>query len=86
MLISRNLICALSLLGQLPTIGTACLTNQVLTGLRCFVSGWGRNSFTTGAYQNVQKQTDVPLVDGVTCQTSLRTTRLGATFTLDTTR
>lgn len=73
-------------MGQTPTITTACLTSQVVTGSRCFVSGWGRNAFgPSGQYQTIQTQTDVPLVDANTCQNQLRSTRLGPNFVLDTT-
>lgn len=46
--------------------------------------GWGKSDFTnTGAYQAIQKEVDVPLIDQNTCQTQLRATRLGANFVLD---
>lgn len=68
----------------MPTITTACLPSTVVTSIRCWVAGWGRNDFTnTGAYQAIQKEVDVPLVDQNTCQNQLRTTRLGANFGLD---
>lgn len=73
-------------LGQTPTINTACFTSQVISGQRCFVSGWGRNAFgASGQYQTIQAQTDVPLVDPTTCQNQLRSTRLTSNFVLDTT-
>lgn len=47
-------------------------------------SGWGRNDFSNnGAYQAIQKEVDVPLVDQSTCQNQLRGTRLGQNFQLD---
>lgn len=55
-----------------------------MTGIRCWVAGWGRNDFTpNSAYQAVQKEVDVPLVDQNTCQSQLRATRLGQNFQLD---
>jgi secreted trypsin-like serine protease len=48
------------------------------------VAGWGRNDFTpNSAYQAIQKEVDVPIVDQTTCQTQLRATRLGQNFQLD---
>lgn len=71
-------------LGQLPTITTACLSSsQVVTGMRCYVSGWGANSFTSGSFQTIQNQVEVPIVDQNTCESQLRTTRLGSGFVLD---
>lgn len=68
----------------MPTITTACLPSTVVTSIRCWVAGWGRNDFTnTGAYQAIQKEVDVPLVDQNTCQNQLRATRLGSNFALD---
>ena len=71
-------------LGQVPTITTACLPSTVLTNIRCWVAGWGRNDFSnTGAFQAIEKEVDVPLVDQATCQNQLRATRLGQNFQLD---
>ncbi len=53
---------------------------------RCFVSGWGRNDFgNSGTYQAIQKEVDVPLRSNEECLSSLRATRLGSAFVLDTT-
>jgi len=73
-------------LGQVPTITTACLPASVVTSqnIRCWVAGWGRNDFSTnGAYQAIQKEVDVPLIDQNLCQNQLRATRLGQNFQLD---
>lgn len=52
--------------------------------LKLHVLGWGRNDFSNnGAYQAIQKEVDVPLVDQTTCQNQMRTTRLGQNFQLD---
>lgn len=51
--------------------------------MRCWVAGWGASSFTAGSTSTVQTQVDVPIVDQTTCQTKLRTTRLGSNFNLD---
>ncbi|XP_015124179.1 phenoloxidase-activating factor 2 [Diachasma alloeum] len=70
-----------------PNINTACLpTAMIATGTRCWVSGWGKNSFgSDGRYQALLKEVDVPIVDQGSCETRLRTTRLGSYFVLDTT-
>lgn len=71
-------------LGTSPTIGTACIPSILLTNVRCWVSGWGRNDFSSnGAYQAIQREVDVPIVDQNTCQNNLKTTRLGSSFQLD---
>ncbi|XP_063992387.1 phenoloxidase-activating factor 2-like [Diachasmimorpha longicaudata] len=68
-----------------PNINTACLpTAMVATGTRCWVTGWGKNSFgSDGRYQALLKEVDVPIVDQGSCETRLRSTRLGNFFTLD---
>ncbi|KAG5667068.1 hypothetical protein PVAND_015068 [Polypedilum vanderplanki] len=72
------------ILGQYPHIGSICLPNTTLNGMRCWVSGFGKNATdATGRYQNIQKEVDVPLVDYNTCQKALRKTALGNTFSLD---
>ncbi|KAK0087501.1 hypothetical protein PV325_000837 [Microctonus aethiopoides] len=68
-----------------PNINTACLpTGAPVAGSRCYVAGWGKNSFgSSGTYQRVLKEVDVPIVDQNTCETRLRATRLGQYFILD---
>ncbi|XP_052888227.1 phenoloxidase-activating factor 2 [Anopheles moucheti] len=72
-------------LGTTPTIATACLPVTSFIGSRCWVSGWGKNDFVSGAFQSIQKEVDVPVVSSDNCQTALRTTRLGGNFVLDAT-
>uniref|UniRef100_A0A182QE06 Peptidase S1 domain-containing protein n=1 Tax=Anopheles farauti TaxID=69004 RepID=A0A182QE06_9DIPT len=72
-------------LGTTPTIATACLPVTSFVGSRCWVSGWGKNDFVSGAFQSIPKEVDVPIVASSNCQTALRTTRLGGNFVLDTT-
>uniref|UniRef100_A0A182YG35 Uncharacterized protein n=1 Tax=Anopheles stephensi TaxID=30069 RepID=A0A182YG35_ANOST len=72
-------------LGTTPTIATACLPVTSFVGSRCWVSGWGKNDFVSGAFQSIPKEVDVPIVSAANCQTALRTTRLGSSFVLDTT-
>ncbi|XP_049535764.1 phenoloxidase-activating factor 2-like isoform X1 [Anopheles darlingi] len=70
-------------LGTVPTITTACLPVTSFDGSRCWVSGWGKNDFVSGAFQSIPKEVDVPVVATASCQTALRTTRLGPNFVLD---
>lgn len=66
-----------------PNINTACFpTSQPATGTRCWVTGWGKNAFD-GSYQPILKEVDVPIVDQASCETRLRSTRLGQFFNLD---
>ncbi|KAL7301832.1 hypothetical protein TKK_0005439 [Trichogramma kaykai] len=66
-----------------PNINTACRPAAApVTGTRCFVSGWGKNSFT-GSYQNIMREVDVPILDGTDCENRLKNTRLGAAFILN---
>lgn len=55
-----------------------------MSNMRCWVAGWGASSFTAGSSQSIQTHVDVPLVDQATCQSKLRTTKLGSSFVLDT--
>lgn len=51
---------------------------------RCSVAGWGYQVFGPDGYiQTTIKKVDVPIIDPETCQSLLRTTRLGPSFTLD---
>lgn len=50
--------------------------------IRCWVSGWGKNDFS-GAYQTIQKEVDVPVLDPGRCQSLLAATRLGSSFIFD---
>lgn len=52
---------------------------------RCWVAGWGKNDFSNnGAFQAIEKEVDVPIRNSAECENSLRQTRLGSTFQLDT--
>ena len=65
-------------------VNTVCLPSDSYSfapGTRCFVSGWGKDSFV-GNYQHILKKVDVPLVEHGYCQTLLRKTRLGRYFRL----
>lgn len=72
-------------LGSTPTVATACLPATTFTGQRCYVAGWGKNDFsTTGQYQAIQKEVDVPVRSPTECQTMFASTRLGPNFQFDT--
>ncbi|XP_068626926.1 phenoloxidase-activating factor 2 [Battus philenor] len=75
--------------GSTTTINRACLpptSSSVYNGLRCWVSGWGKDMFgLTGQYQQIIKKVDVPIVAPATCQSQMQAARLGPTFVLDTT-
>lgn len=68
-----------------PNINTACLpTASPASGTRCWVSGWGKDSFgANGKYQSIMKEVDVPIVDQTACENELRATRLGQSFVLN---
>lgn len=58
--------------------------NHNFEGSKCFASGWGKNVFgKEGKYQVILKKVELPIVAHNACQTSLRSTRLGARFILD---
>ena len=68
-----------------PHISAVCLpeTYENMIGQRCWVTGWGKNSFgQVGEYQSVLKEVDVPIVSPGECEHSLRTTRLGQYYQL----
>ena len=47
-----------------PHISPVCLPDraQQFDGQRCYVTGWGKDSFKGGAYQQVLKEVDVPII------------------------
>lgn len=71
---------------QHPHISPICLAEpfEVFAGTRCYVSGWGKNSFgTQGEYQSVLMKVDLPVIDTRQCEGLLRRTKLGRSFRLD---
>lgn len=66
-------------------INSACLPTAAtaFTGQNCWVAGFGTNAFVNGALATTLREVDLPVVDGNTCQNLLRTTRLGAGFSLN---
>lgn len=67
-----------------PHIDTICLsTHQAFKGDRCFVSGWGKDTFgKEGKFQVILKKIEVPVVPFALCQARLRTTKLAKWFKL----
>jgi hypothetical protein len=58
--------------------------NESFFFYRCWVAGWGQDSFGKGgAYQRVLKHIDVPVVPADECEIRLRDTKLGQYFQLD---
>ncbi|XP_062555591.1 phenoloxidase-activating factor 2-like [Armigeres subalbatus] len=58
--------------------------NHIFDNNRCFASGWGKNIFgKEGKYQVILKKVELPVVPHQSCQSSMRTTRLGLRFILD---
>ncbi|KAI1292137.1 Serine protease 44 [Halotydeus destructor] len=69
----------------LPHIAPICLPEpyENFAGHRCWVTGWGKNSFGhQGEYQSVLKEVDLPVIDNAHCQQALRHTRLGPNYHL----
>lgn len=68
-----------------PQINTICLPppTENFIGSRCWVAGWGKDQFN-GAYQQIIKKVDLPIIPPDDCQNRLRQTRLGSSFVLDT--
>ncbi|XP_076240949.1 inactive CLIP domain-containing serine protease A3 [Calliopsis andreniformis] len=68
-----------------PNINVACFPFAIpAANKRCWVSGWGKDAFgTNGQYQSIMKEVNVPIIDQKACETSLRQTRLGPFFILN---
>jgi len=49
---------------------------------KCVATGFGKDTFHGGQYQNVMKQVDLTTVKRLDCQKSMRTTKLGRHFRL----
>jgi plasma kallikrein len=54
-----------------------------LGDIRCFVSGWGSGDFLNDTVQAISRKVDVKIVDSAQCQATLRLTKLGKNFVLD---
>lgn len=70
--------------GRNPHISPVCLPNrfQDFAGRRCQVTGWGKDAFSNGEYQQVLKSVDVPILENQVCQQLLKNSRLGPSFEL----
>ena len=67
-------------------VDTVCLPQpgENFDGRSCFATGWGKDQFgSSGQYQVVLKELEIPTVDWASCQAELRQTRLGPRFRLD---
>lgn len=67
-----------------PHINTVCLPppGHFFDFSRCFATGWGKDQFENGMYQNILKKIELPVVPSYVCQDNLRQTRLGEYFEL----
>lgn len=68
-----------------PHINPACLPDKYsdFTRQRCWTTGWGKDNWEYGKYQNILKEVDVPIIEQNTCQNQLRQTRLGYNYVLN---
>jgi hypothetical protein len=69
-----------------PHITTACLPDNKFadfTNQRCWTTGWGKDNWEYGKYQNILKEVDVPVIEQNKCQHQLRQTRLGHSYNLN---
>ncbi|XP_045530298.1 phenoloxidase-activating factor 2-like [Pieris brassicae] len=61
-------------------VGVVCLpppgTATTPAGTRCLATGWGKDKFQNGQYQNILKKIELPVVDRRHCENLLRRTRL----------
>ncbi|XP_042888448.1 uncharacterized protein LOC122263870 [Penaeus japonicus] len=68
-----------------PHISPVCLPDAYSTfvGQRCQSTGWGKDAFgNDGEFQSILKEVELPILSHHQCQTALKHTRLGATFSL----
>ncbi|EEB14209.1 tripsin, putative [Pediculus humanus corporis] len=65
-------------------VNTICLPppSMIFYGSRCKTAGWGKDQFH-GNYQTIIKEVEVPVLSSYDCQSKLRKTKLGNSFTLD---
>jgi secreted trypsin-like serine protease len=68
-----------------PHINPACMPEKYsdFSRQRCWTTGWGKDNWEFGKYQNILKEVDVPVIDHNTCQNQLRQTRLGYSYNLN---
>lgn len=72
-------------LGSNPHVTPACLPDKFanFAGQRCWTTGWGKDNWEYGKYQNILKEVDVPVIEQSVCQQQLRQTRLGYSYNLN---
>ena len=65
-------------------ISPVCLPDKFhnFDGQRCYVTGWGKDSFNRGSYQEILKEVDVPIIGHDRCERLLQSTKLGFDFQL----
>ncbi|KAL7052456.1 hypothetical protein ACKWTF_004867 [Chironomus riparius] len=68
-----------------PHVTPACLPDKFtdFSRQRCWTTGWGKDNWEYGKYQNILKEVDVPIIEQNTCQNQLRQTRLGHSYVLN---
>lgn len=69
----------------LPHVNPACLPtlDESFARQRCWVTGWGKDSFgQKGSFQSVLQEVELPVVGQSECEMSLRQTRLGPHYRL----
>lgn len=70
---------------SLPHINPACLPiiDELFTHQRCWVTGWGKDSFgQKGSFQSVLQEVELPVIGHTECESALRHTRLGPHYRL----
>lgn len=70
---------------SLPHVNPACLpsVDESFTRQRCWVTGWGKDSFgQKGSFQAVLREVELPVIGPTECESALRQTRLGAHYRL----
>lgn len=69
----------------LPHVNPACLPtiDESFTNQKCWVTGWGKDSFgQKGSFQTVLQEVELPVVGQAECESALRQTRLGPHYRL----
>ncbi|XP_031329371.1 phenoloxidase-activating factor 2-like [Photinus pyralis] len=66
-------------------IDVVCLPakEEIIDNITCYATGWGRDNFgKEGDYDVLLKKLEAPILDGTTCESCLRHSRLGSRFKL----
>lgn len=70
---------------SLPHVNPACLPtlDESFTNQKCWVTGWGKDSFgQKGSFQTVLQEVELPVVGQAECESALKQTRLGPHYRL----